>query len=302
MKKYKVWLYAEDYLVDMTIAYLRYWIKTEKIKVLGIATNKARCFRKWNEFECFSLDDVKESEYDYIIACDFRYDSVRMKELLSEGFERDKIIAGKALESPFFDFEKWEKVHQCDISIISQHCWGGVTYSDLQLPFKSPTINLFFAMDDFFKFVDNLEEYLVMPLEYKEMHKDLNYPIAKLGDIILYFNHHRGRSFEDARNEWDKRRKRVNLDNILVQAPLYNDEQVEKFKKITYRKIGFYMKETNCKDIITLDEFNDPYVNELYRGRFYDCVMDTSYQNKSKRFPRKYDPYKLLLGEDDFLV
>lgn len=47
-----------------------------------------------------------------------------------------------------------------DFSLISNNCIAGIIYHDLGLPFRTPTINLFFENDDFFRFADNLEYYL----------------------------------------------------------------------------------------------------------------------------------------------
>ena len=96
-------------------------------------------------------------------------------------------------------------------TIISNNCVAGVMYHDLGLRFYSPTINLFFKADDFIRFAENLEHYL--SLEVKEISSDLPYPVGMIGDVTLYFMHYK--TFDDAKEKWEERTKRVNYDNLF---------------------------------------------------------------------------------------
>lgn len=265
-----------------------------------MTSDKLTAFKNWNKNKFIPFKDVLNMEFDYIIACDFSDECPLKGEIQNLGVASEKIIKGRILENPCFDFNKYEAVHSIKggITIISEHCFGGITYNDLDMEFNSPLINMFVLHKDFFKLVNNLKYYFSLPLEFKEMHKENNYPIGMLGDIELYFNHYK--TFDEAKKAWDRRVKRVNFNNILVQTPLYNYAQIEKFKEIPYRKIGFSQVETNDKDIIYIKEFSDKYVFEKSHGHFYEAVLDTSYRNAHKKFARLYDPYKLLLGEEDY--
>ena len=43
-----------------------------------------------------------------------------------------------------------------DFTIISNNCYGGLKYENLNLPFNSPTIGLYFYAPEFLKFIKNL--------------------------------------------------------------------------------------------------------------------------------------------------
>lgn len=97
-------------------------------------------------------------------------------------------------------------------SIISNNCVGGVISHDLGQRFCSPTVNLYFKAVDYIKFVSNLQHYL--SLDIVETKSELPYPVGVLGDISIFFMHYN--SFEEARNKWNERKKRVDYDNLYV--------------------------------------------------------------------------------------
>lgn len=81
-------------------------------------------------------------------------------------------------------------------TIISNNCNATFIYKDLGLKFYSPTINLFFSINDFIKFIENMDYYLSLDLiELTDNTK--NYPVGRLGDIQINFMHYS--SFQDAK-------------------------------------------------------------------------------------------------------
>lgn len=98
-------------------------------------------------------------------------------------------------------------------SIICNNCIGGLIYHWLGLPFTSPTINLFFENNGFYKMVQNLRYYMEIDLEFI---KDDNYncPVAMLDDVKIIFNHYK--TEEEAREKWETRKKRINYDEIYI--------------------------------------------------------------------------------------
>ncbi|MBT8908996.1 hypothetical protein BTI62_04155 [Lactobacillus delbrueckii subsp. bulgaricus] len=122
-----------------------------------------------------------------------------------------------------------------DFTILSSNCTGGVIYHDLGLQFKSPTINLWFKPKDYLKFISNLNKYLSMDL-VEETETALGYPVGLLGDIYLCFFHYR--TFEDAKNKWNSRKKRINKDNIYViftDRDGFDDEDFQNFLALPYK-------------------------------------------------------------------
>jgi uncharacterized protein (DUF1919 family) len=99
-----------------------------------------------------------------------------------------------------------------DFTILCSNCIGGIIYHRLGLQFRSPTVNLWMRQRDFIEFAKNIRKYERLELQF--IQSDYDYPVAKLGDITIYFNHHNNE--EDARNDWNRRMKRINHDNLFL--------------------------------------------------------------------------------------
>ena len=117
------------------------------------------------------------------------------------------------------------RVKNKNITIISNNCWGGIFYRNNNLEYLSPTLGLFFMADDYIKFIYNIKYYINCDIKfidiehsnYKTYLQKLNYhsPIGKLDDIEIMFLHYD--SEEDAKEKWDRRKKRINWDNIIYK-------------------------------------------------------------------------------------
>ena len=131
-----------------------------------------------------------------------------------------------------------KKLKNTDFTIIANDCFGTFVYHNLNLKFNTPTINLFFSHDDFILFVKNLEGFLSADLE-EDIEIARKYPVGKLtynGDCIrIEFMHYS--SFEEARNKWNERKKRVNFSNIFVIQTVHKNidkNLIDSFQKLPY--------------------------------------------------------------------
>ncbi len=85
---------------------------------------------------------------------------------------------------------------------------------------------------EYLKFVSNLRYYT--SLELKEIEDErFPYPAGMVGDVELVFNHYS--SFQNANEAWEKRKKRINFQNVFI---LFDDcadaeyEDLVEFNKI----------------------------------------------------------------------
>ena len=113
-----------------------------------------------------------------------------------------------------------------DFTIISNNCWAGRAYQYLDMPYLSPTVGLYFFAPDYIKFVSDLRRYLDIPLrfidpsesKYYEILKERNQtdkPVGLLDDVEIVFLHYK--SQEEALEKWNRRKARVNFDNIFIK-------------------------------------------------------------------------------------
>ena len=189
-----------------------------------------------------TIRDLKASENSLRIY--HRYKAAMMKEDIRAGLSiiRQLPARGRGKVSRICRQKKIDKMRSQlrnrDITIISQNCIGGVFYHDMKLPFISPTINLFIWEPDFVRMACNLEHYMNTDLE---LFWGEEYPIGVLGgDVHIDFMHYH--SCTEARESWDRRKKRINWKNIVIFATDRNgfsNQVFEQWKTVRYPKVLF---------------------------------------------------------------
>jgi uncharacterized protein (DUF1919 family) len=102
----------------------------------------------------------------------------------------------------------------------------------------SPFKNLFLD-SDYLKLLDNLELYLKNDLIFSSYgrgaNSDVVYPIMKLMDIHIHFNH--STSIEDAVRDWSRRVKKVNYENLFIEMHTESEESAKLFANNKFTKM-----------------------------------------------------------------
>ena len=98
-------------------------------------------------------------------------------------------------------------------TIIASNCIGTFMYYDMKLRFNSPTINLSFDMNDYVRFLENLQWYLKQPV-VPCIDDRFEYPCGMLGDVEIRFNHYK--TIEEAIAKWEERKQRIDWNNLFV--------------------------------------------------------------------------------------
>lgn len=161
--------------------------------------------------------------------------------------------------SYFYEKKQRRRLKNHDFSILCPSCIGGVIYHRLGQRFLSPTINLWMRQRDFLKFVSNLEQYINKELVFVEgvvvAGKVCDYPVAKLGDVLIFFKH--SNSKEEAKADWEKRKVRINYDNLYLI--IYDREDITFDDLIEFGKI-----ECANKIILTSKKYDNlPYAQTI---------------------------------------
>ncbi|MDQ1141125.1 DUF1919 domain-containing protein [Pedobacter agri] len=175
-----------------------------------------------------------------------------------------------------------------DFTLLSNHCWGGGIYEELGLPYTTPLVGLYFYGPCYLKFLQNLKYNLSCDLRFVTVSKyDIandsresgsKYPIGVIGEIEIHFLHYH--SELEAREKWNRRRARVNLNNLFVEMSEneYVDVEIMKaFQKLPFEN-KVILSSKNFKDIEnliylplteTMENVGDLYNNpKLWRKEF----------------------------------
>ena len=303
---YKVMIWGTGKEYDEVMSHLRADIIQGVVEVIALISTYREPMKYLDGKIIILPEEIKDYVYDYVLIANKEFEKDIKKKALEVGISNENIIGYNVLSNELFDFNRYIKILESKISIVSDDCWGGYTYNSLSLPFNTPFINLFpvqydmgkgVVCDDYYKLISNLEYYLKQPLKMLSDGHGTRFSIGCIGDVRLNFNHHS--NFSEAKKDWDRRVKRFNFKNYIVKKNIYNDEDAKRFSELPIsKKIGFYNKDLNLNDIICLKKFK--------KSLFYENGCDfaayvRTLAGASVGGVREYDVFKLLTGEKDFL-
>lgn len=182
----------------------------------------------------------------------------------------------------FFKIRK--KIKGKKVSIISSDCLGGILYHDMGLEFDSPTINLFFKESDysFLNFCLDIDYYLNKEIVVKD---DINFPKGIIRgddrhqDVNIGFMHYQ--TAIDAKESWDKRKKRIQKNRIIFYLKFELDKQDL-----------FYINKIDNIFVITSQKTNPELIN--------DKVHTSKYFSKLDKNDGKIMSFKGLFGRRNF--
>lgn len=189
-----------------------------------------------------------------------------------------------------------------NFSVISNNCWAGRVYQYLDMPYLSPTAGLYFFAPDYIKFVSDLRRYLATELRFIEPEESKYYeeikkrnqtdkPIGILDDVEIVFLHYKTK--EEAAEKWNRRKERVNFDNIILKfsrMDLCTEKEIEKFDSIPLKnkfvlnnrlplkyKSEIYWKEEYGETGIRRD--TEPFPGNLSLTELLNCTPETYPEN-----------------------
>lgn len=256
---------------------IKYFELTGEISILGIMSDDKEIKNTLDGYRFYKKNEIGNVEFDYCLVAIQDMNDILI-EATELGISRQKLIPSRVLEIPYFNFKKYIRLKKEGLSILSRNCWAGICYHYLALEFQSPTINMFFSPFDFNKLITNLDYYLSLSIEFVEMRYDQNlkkdYPVGKLDDIRLYFNHYI--NFEDAISAWDRRKKRMSKNIVVISSTTQKEDAIE-FTKLPFKnKLIFVPKKLDIKSEsvfpLNYDEITDDisigmYSNNIANGR-----------------------------------
>lgn len=186
------------------------------------------------------------------------------------------------------------KLKNRDFTIISNNCWGGLICKKYGLPYRSPTCGLLICGGDYIKFCANIKHYLAKKLEfiefsegnYSKLFEGMNFPVARLDDIEVYFMHYH--SNEEAAEKWYRRAERINWDNIVYkisERENFTPEDMQNFAALPLGNKLIFASQKYTEDTIIIDNINTFVGDETpLIEKYFD---EAKYFNKLRKNGRK---------------
>lgn len=143
-----------------------------------------------------------------------------------------------------------------NFSIICNNCLGGFIYQYYNIEYRTPTLGLFIVARDYIKFLSNIKYYLSKKLEFitikeladydklKDFEEHMKFPIARLGDIEVFFMHYESK--EEAEEKWYRRIKKINWNNLIVimaENETFNYEILKEFDALPFENKVCFAKD-----------------------------------------------------------
>lgn len=238
------------------IRLIKYYEQLEEIKIIGVTSNDSFYDNILN-YPFIKKSDIPTIDFDIlIIMAEKKVFLDIKKEAIAMGINEYNIIPINVISLPGFTFDKYISIKKSIPTIFSPNCWGGVTYNSLGLEFKSPLINMYMSHNDYIKFLSKPLHYINSTVVfYKNTYSaplKQNYPIGKCDDILLHFNHYN--SFDEALSCWNRRKSRIDWNNLFVMYYDDNKERLDIFNNLSFdNKICFVPYETNIPNYIGIN-------------------------------------------------
>ncbi|MCD8391021.1 MAG: DUF1919 domain-containing protein [Firmicutes bacterium] len=127
-------------------------------------------------------------------------------------------------------------------SIICTACIGGMISNNLGLRFMSPTVNLWMMPQDIVKFLTDMDTYLNADF-VEDKTTQYTYPVGRLKDITVYFNHYP--DFDAAVSKWNDRKQRIDRENmyIITDDKFLTDEDIAALESVKCKRLIIFTKD-----------------------------------------------------------
>lgn len=231
--------------------------------------------------------------YDILLVVGAKNKSIGMSKVTQDArklnLPEEKLLGDWIVSIPGFTLKKYRELQRSCLSIFSVNCFCGFISNQLGLPFRSPIVNLFFSNQDFKKFLCNPHSYLEKTLTYYGQKfnamKTFQFPVATCGDIFLNLMHYK--TFEEANNAWERRKTRINWNNIFVVMWSTSPEELKQFEELPYDKKACFVP---FKSDVPSAWYINPEIDKKNAPRFVDV-----FNRFSEGKVWYYDPFDMLL-------
>lgn len=179
-------------------------------------------------------------------------------------------------------------------SIITNNCFGGRIPQDLNYPYNSPTAGLFICYPDYIYFLKNLQKAINQPIVFRggSKYTDIDSYLKTLSwtvpvgtivvdniEIEIIFLHYH--SEQEAREKWERRCKRINLDKLVIFGS--DNDRCTKQDVIEFLKLPY-----SHKFFFSAHDFDIPNSNE------YAFIKEMSKDKKINTYNKAHILYKYL--------
>lgn len=216
-------------------------------------------------------EQLREIGIDYVLLTGGRWNIRSVEyELEFYGLKDVMVLPDRVVCLVGFSVARYHELKKSELSIFSLNCFGGIISHLFCLPFRSPFVNLFSTEDSFIEFLEgNPARTFFNKLKFVEScyeeNLQIDYPRFRCGNLDLWMNYYP--DIPSAVSAWNKRKTRVNFDNLFVVMYTNNQKILERFDKLPYqKKICFTFLHSELESVCTINQEN------FGNRELWDCV------------------------------
>lgn len=128
--KVALWGLGEEYNSLLNI--LKVWEMLGEIEIVALTAKELPDVSKIDGWRVIHRNKLQRLDIDYLVICNICCADEIIKEAVSLGIERGKIILSRVLKIPYFNWKNYIDIKESRLSIISCNCWGGVFVSHIR--------------------------------------------------------------------------------------------------------------------------------------------------------------------------
>lgn len=234
--EYRIIIYGTGEQYNKNFNIIKYFELSGQFGVAGITAKWMPDSSFLDGYRIIRLEALAQAEFDFIVVMSDIYFEEIVHSLTGMGIAREKIIPYRVLQIPNLDFAEYAKFKDSNVSIISNNCWGGVVCRTLGIECRSPFKNL--SIDDegdYIRLLRNFNHYMGCSLKFLEYAYNENskkeYPVMLLDDVRVHCNH--DANPDDAIEKWNRRRPKINYDNLVAEMYTEDRDVMAEFLKIS---------------------------------------------------------------------
>lgn len=282
--KYRCLIWGLGKIFYSSINYLKLFELKEDIEVVTV-TAKETNLDSIAGWPFTPVSEIVPKDYDLVIVMSERKFVDIKADAVNKGFSENRIVSYKMLQVPNLSIEKYLKLVESKPSLFVMNCFGVLTYNRLGLELQSPFMSMYLSETDFIKLMSKPKEYMKETPEFLYMKYnedlDIDYPVCALGDLTLFFSHYP--SLEEALSCWNRRKARINWDNIIAVMYTRDEEVLRSFEALNIEKkmcFTSFKTDSKCAYYIDYIDFDNTetemweVVNKMAKGTYpyYDAV------------------------------
>lgn len=276
--------------------YIKLMEQNGDMQVLGFCCTDKPEYVNPDDCTAVSHTDLARMPFDYLLVLNRAEEKETIRTLTQTYcIPREKILPFRVLQIPGMTPAVFDEIRKKEWSVLCNNCFAGILFQHLGLRYNSPFKNGWLNCWDVMRLMKDLPHYMVLePVfdhweEANSPYDQKRFPVFRLDDILLHFNHHT--DADAALEEYRRRAKRLNPDRLMAIIVTVSSNVEHAFQEFPaeYPKLCISSAPDHSPDTVWL-----PADNSL------------DLQDKANQMARDgvgpVDWVKFLLGRKDFLI